>query len=247
MSLYVQVQPETGQDPRYNVGFGYDDSVLPAKSNMWGSVEPDQGTGRRSSSVPRQPARSAAQDPEDNHEAWISPAEVALPDDPWSASQLGFDYTNGAPAAGQEMLMSQPRLLKQTIHRDLGGEARQDFDYKVPLVETFIDEPGPWKPVQPGLVQNVLQQTSQSRGGSVQMPNYGTQTPGGTVQMPNYGTQMQMQGGSVPPWQMPNYGTQTPGGSVQMPIYGQMPNYSNYLSQGGSVQLPLASAHQVLS
>jgi len=36
MSRYVQVQQDAGQDPRYNVGFGYDDSVLPAKSNMWG-------------------------------------------------------------------------------------------------------------------------------------------------------------------------------------------------------------------
>jgi hypothetical protein len=37
MSRYVQVQQDAGQDPRYvGVGFGYDDSVLPAKSNMWG-------------------------------------------------------------------------------------------------------------------------------------------------------------------------------------------------------------------
>ena len=145
---------EAGQDPRFfNVGFGYDDSVLPANTagnNLWGSVSSHTASSvRRSSSVPRQRARSPDPEYEDNHEAWIAPPEVALPDDPFSASQLGFDYAQQGAAGGyNEVLTSQPRLLKQTIHRDLGGEIRQDFLYKAPLVETFIDEPSPWRPVE---------------------------------------------------------------------------------------------------
>ena len=151
---------EAGQDPRFNVGFGYDDSVLPANpaGNMWGSVSSHTAaSARRSSSVPRQRARSPDPGHEDNHEAWIAPPEVALPDDPFSASQLGFDYAQPGAAGGyNEMLASQPRLLKQTIHRDLGGEMRQDFQYKAPLVETFIDEPSPWRPVEACCMQTLV-------------------------------------------------------------------------------------------